>query len=188
MTASHSIGDWLSRFTRHPPSCGSKPVTTESVCTVAPRLLAQAIRPSRTSRALFETGNNFCASGSSASGICRSLSKKEIWSASGHVRRILRSERGDESVTKRDSSTRIGRTLHRPPPLMRIFFPPSRVRSRRVVSAPPAAKIAAMEPAAPAPITTTLRRGWEKEVMENDKRERPLPSSCEHEVNQAALS
>ena len=41
---------------------------------------------------------------------------------------------------------------------MRIFLPPSRVRSRSVVSAPaPAAKIAAIEPAAPAPMTTTRR-------------------------------
>jgi hypothetical protein len=69
-------------------------------------------------------------------------------------------------VTNRDSSTTIGSTLHRPPPLMRIFRPPSRVRSSSSVSAPAdAAKIAAMLPAAPAPMTTTrgmrllVRRG-----------------------------
>jgi hypothetical protein len=46
--------------------------------------------------------------------------------------------------------------LHRPPPLMRILRPPFFVRSRSNVSAPlEAAKIAAMVPAAPAPITTT---------------------------------
>src|SRR5688500_8925544 len=56
----------------------------------------------------------------------------------------------------RDSSRRAGRMLQRPPPLMRILRPPSRVRSRRVVGAPAeAAKIAAMTPAAPPPITTT---------------------------------
>ena len=65
---------------------------------------------------------------------------------------------GDESVTNRRSSTRAGRMLQRPPPLMRILRPPSRVRSSSRVSAPPtAAKIAAMVPAAPAPITATRR-------------------------------
>src|SRR5574337_2090268 len=53
--------------------------------------------------------------------------------------------------------------LHRPPPLMRILRPPSFVRSRSSVSAPlEAAKIAAMVPAAPAPMTTTrfIGDGW----------------------------
>jgi len=65
---------------------------------------------------------------------------------------------GDESVMKRYSSSRAGNTLQRPPPLMRIFRPPSRVRSMSVVSAPAfAAKIAAIVPAAPAPMTATRR-------------------------------
>ena len=37
---------------------------------------------------------------------------------------------GGESVTKRDSSSRAGRMLQRPPPLIRILRPPSAVRSR----------------------------------------------------------
>ncbi len=50
--------------------------------------------------------------------------------------------------------------LQRPPPLMRIFRPPSRVRSSSTVSAPAeAAKIAAIDPAAPAPMTAMRRRG-----------------------------
>jgi hypothetical protein len=87
-----------------------------------------------------------------------SRSKKATCSASGHARTILRSVLGDESVMKRVSSRRAGSTLHRPPPLMRILRPPSRVRSTSSVSAPAsAAKIAAIVPAAPAPITTTRR-------------------------------
>jgi imidazolonepropionase-like amidohydrolase len=59
---------------------------------------------------------------------------------------------------KEIGSIREGRTLHRPPPLIRILRPPSRVRSSRSTGAPArAAKIAAMHPAAPAPITTMGR-------------------------------
>src|ERR1019366_8373970 len=95
-------------------------------------------------------------SASSTSAMPASRSKNAICSASGHERTILRSVFAEESVTNRDSSSRAGRMLHRPPPLMRILRPPSFVRSSRIVSAPaPAAKIAAIVPAAPAPITTT---------------------------------
>ena len=121
---------------------------------------ASASRPSRTSRARFDAGNSLADSGSSTSGRPSSRSKNAICSASGHERRILRSVLGEESVTKRDSSTRVGRMLQRPPPLMRILRPPSRVRSSSSVSAPAAAaKIAAIEPAAPAPMTATRRVG-----------------------------
>ena len=83
----------------------------------------------------------------------------------GHERTILRTRCGGESLTNRDSSRRAGRMLHRPPPLIRILRPPSAVRSRRRVSAPAAAeKIAAMVPAAPAPMTTTRIRRSEAEV------------------------
>jgi hypothetical protein len=65
---------------------------------------------------------------------------------------------GEESVTNRLSSTRAGRMLQRPPPLMRILRPPSAVRSSSSVSAPAeAAKIAASVPAAPAPMMATRR-------------------------------
>ena len=98
---------------------------------------------------------------------------------SGHERSILRSGLGDESVTKRDSSTRVGRMLQRPPPLMRIFRPPSRVRSRSTVSAPaPAAKIAAIEPAAPAPMTTTRRRGIGAMYYSPTPMPRPTHACC----------
>jgi len=74
-----------------------------------------------------------------------------------HERSILRIVFTDESVTKRTSSTCVGKTLQRPPPLMRIFRPPSRVLSSSTTSAPArAAKMAAMEPAAPAPMTMTF--------------------------------
>ena len=68
---------------------------------------------------------------------------------------------GDESVTKRVRSADDGRMLQRPPPLMRIFRPPSCVRSRSITSVPgeraaadSAAKMAAIVPAAPAPMMT----------------------------------
>ena len=49
-----------------------------------------------------------------------------------------------------------GKTLHRAPPLMRIFFPVSLVRSYIVTRAPAeAAKYAAVSPAAPPPSTAT---------------------------------
>ena len=89
----------------------------------------------------------------------RSRSKNATCSASGHERTMLRRVCGDESVTNRDSSSCAGRMLQRPPPEMRIFRPPSSVRSRSRTSAPAdAAKIAAMVPAAPAPTTTTRGR------------------------------
>src|SRR5262245_15431186 len=65
-----------------------------------------------------------------------------------------------DSVTKRSGAIEEGRTLQRPPPLMRIFRPPSRVRSSTSTAVlPRAAKIAAMSPAAPAPTTTIIE--WE---------------------------
>jgi len=64
-----------------------------------------------------------------------------------------------ESVTNRSGASTEGRTLQRPPPLIRIFRPPSAVRSSSSVSAPwVAAKMAASVPAAPAPMTATRRR------------------------------
>ena len=75
--------------------------------------------------------------------------------ASGHERSIAGARWAGESVTKRSGSSAEGRTLQRPPPLMRILRPPSRVRSRRRTSPPrSAAAIAATRPAAPAPTTT----------------------------------
>ena len=63
-----------------------------------------------------------------------------------------------ESVTKRSGAIADGRMLQRPPPLMRIFRPPSAVRSISTTEAPAdAAAMAATSPAAPAPITATDR-------------------------------
>ena len=121
---------------------------------------ASASNPSRTSRARCEAGNVLSDSGSSTSGMPTSFSKNARCSASGHERTMRRNVFTDESVTNRVSSSCIGSTLQRPPPLTRILRPPSLVRSSRTVSAPPAAaKIAAMVPAAPAPMTTSRRRG-----------------------------
>jgi hypothetical protein len=127
---------------------------------------------------LFETGNSFNDAGSSASGMFKSFTKNAACSANGHERRIFARDLGDESVTNRVSSTCMGNTLHRPPPLMRIFRPPSRVRSSKIVSAPPlAAKIAAIDPAAPAPMITTFlgeRTGLE-DMLQSSPFERPVP-------------
>ena len=79
--------------------------------------------------------------------------------ARGHERTSLRRVWGDESVTKREGSSVAGRMLHRPPPLIRIFLPPSGVLSSRIVShSGEAAKMAAIVPAAPAPMTATRFR------------------------------
>ena len=76
---------------------------------------------------------------------------------------MLRKLLVDESVTNRVTSSSEGRMLQRPPPLIRIFLPPSTVRSSSSTSglgdrnaAASAAKIAAIVPAAPAP-TITIR-------------------------------
>src|SRR3954454_2367116 len=113
---------------------------------------------SRTSRELLETGNSFPVSASRASGMPTSSSKKRRCSGSGQELRILRSVLGEEPVTKRAGSAAEGRRLYRPPPLTRIFRPPSRVRSRSRTRRPrSAAKIAARSPAAPAPRMTVGR-------------------------------
>ncbi len=155
-TASACREAFPSRSIRQPRPEGANPVTLVFISRVAPRRAASASSPSRTSRARFEAGKSFADSGSSTSLRPTSSSKKAICSRRGQDRSILRIRAEEESVTKRDSSTRAGRMLHRPPPLMRIFRPPSAVRSRRSVCAPcDAAKIAAIVPAAPAPITAT---------------------------------
>ncbi len=136
------------------------PVTVVRARKRTPRRPASDSRPSRTSRARFEAGKSLALSVSSTSGIASSRSKKATCSASGQERSMLRRVACEESVTKRRSSTRAGRMLQRPPPLIRILRPPSAVRSISQVSAPAApAKIAAMVPAAPAPITATRRWG-----------------------------
>ena len=43
---------------------------------------------------------------------------------------------GEASVTKRSGAGMEGRMLHRPPPLMRIFRPPSAVPSIRTTGRP----------------------------------------------------
>ena len=105
------------------------PVTSVSVTMVTPLRRAWASSVSRTSRALCDFGNSFPDSVSSTSGNPSSRSKNAICSWSGHERTMRRSRCGDESVTKRDSSSRAGRMLQRPPPLIRILRPPSFVRS-----------------------------------------------------------
>jgi len=117
-----------------------------------------ATRASRTSRARFDRGKSLSVSGSSTSGMPRSSSKNCRCPESGQESRIFFMEWGEEAVTKREGCSVPGSTLHLPPPLIRIFLPPSFVRSNRSTSAPcREAKIAAMRPAAPAPITTM---GW----------------------------
>ena len=133
------------------------PVTVLSGMNCAPLRRASASRPSRTSRALFEAGNSLPDSASSTSARPSSCSKNARCSASGQERTMLRRVAGEESVTKRFSSRRAGRILQRPPPLMRIFRPPSRVLSSSSVVAPArAANTAAIIPAAPPPITATV--------------------------------
>ena len=117
--------------------------------------VANASSPSRTSRALFERGKSFwiplrapAATGVVLEEAICSPAATSAASCAARRRRV-----GDE----RDRAPAcMGSTLQRPPPLMRIFRPPSRVRSSEVARAPAAAaNTAATNPAAPAPITAT---------------------------------
>ncbi len=86
----------------------------------------------------------------------RSCSKNRCCPTSGHAPSRLRTSDGADSLTKRPGAAVDGSTLQRPPPLMRILRPPSAVRSRSVTAAPASrALMAAISPAAPAPITIT---------------------------------
>jgi hypothetical protein len=105
---------------------------------------------------LFVTGKSLPVSCSRARRRPSSSSKKRRCSSSGQERSSFFIEFGDDAVTKRSGRATEGSTLQRPPPLIRIFRPPSSVRSSSVTFAPPrAAWIAAIRPAAPAPTTTT---------------------------------
>jgi len=156
-----------------PSASGERPVTKDSKRISTPQCSASALNPSRTSWDRFETGKSFPVSSSRRSGMPRVSSKNRRCSPSGQLSRSFLSVFGEEAVTKRAGVSWEGSTLQRPPPLMRIFRPPSRVRSsKRTREAPRAdsreprgppvsgraAKIAARKPAAPAPITTTGRR------------------------------
>ena len=83
-----------------------------------------------------------------------SRSKNSRCATRGHARSIPRRRWAGESVTNRSGSSAPGRMLHRPPPLIRILRPPSRVRSMTMTEDRSAANIAAINPAAPAPATT----------------------------------
>src|SRR5262245_18792565 len=121
-----------------------------------PRRAASESSASRTSRARFEAGKSLPVSGSRTRRTPSSSSKKRRCSGSGQQARIFLKLWGEEALTKRVGSAREGRMLQRPPPLIRIFFPPSRVLSSSSTRAPArAANKEAIRPAAPAP--TTIR-------------------------------
>ncbi len=130
MTASPSSGS-PSYALDDPASAGSPNTSHERIGDDASRPLRRACASSvsRTSRARCDFGKSLPDSASSTSGNRSSCSKNAICSWSGHERTMRRSRCGDESVTKRDSSSRAGRMLQRPPPLIRILRPPSFVRS-----------------------------------------------------------
>ena len=158
MTAAASSASPPSTCTRQASPARVTSVTFESNRTSAPRRRASETSPSRTSRARFVAGKSFPVSGSSTSVRPSSSSKKRRCPSSGQLRRMFRIVAGEEAVTYRDGSSSDGRMLHRPPPLMRIFRPPSFVRSSSTTRRPrPAAKIAASNPAAPAPTITIGR-------------------------------
>ena len=119
-----------------------------------PRRRARASSASRTSRARLEAGKSLPG--------LRLLGERDAELAL-EERDLLAQRPGAEHSLQRvgrgvgDEARLVGaatgRTLHRPPPLIRILRPPSGVRSRRSVSASAdAAKIAAIVPAAPAPM------------------------------------
>ena len=143
------------RTSQRSPSRAS-PLTRSPSRTIAPRRLTAASSASRTSFAWFEAGKSLPLSSSSRSGIPRSSSKKRRTLANGQARRIFARVWGEPSVMKSPGSACDGKTLHRPPPLIRIFLPGrSPPSSKSTGRAPPAAQSAAIRPAAPAPTITT---------------------------------
>ena len=83
-----------------------------------------------------------------------------------HDARTFFSSLGVLSVTKSAAEPATGRTLHLAPPLMRIFFPASDVRSYTVTRAPSfAAKYAAVRPAAPPPRTATSGGSFDADAI-----------------------
>ncbi len=142
--------------THHPPAgWGSTAPTGVEERNCTPRRRASSTSRSLTSRARFPSGKSFPVSGSSTRWSPSTSWKNCRCRSRGHDSRIFFSVLEDDAVTKSRGSSTEGRTLHRPPPEMRIFRPPSGVRSRRRTgAAPPAAWMAAINPAAPAPTTT----------------------------------
>lgn len=136
------------------PARLSNPSSRVSKRISTPASRAHVTRVSRTSRARSDTGKYLPVSLSSFRGIPRSCSKNARCWVSGHDRSNRRTRTGD-SETNRSGSRARGRILQRPPPLMRIFRPPSAVRSTSTTRRPClAATIDATSPAAPAPATT----------------------------------
>jgi hypothetical protein len=91
-------------------------VTIVSKRSCTPLRRASDSSPSRTSRALCDAGKSFADSTSSSSRMPTSCSKNATCAASGQLRTILRNVFGEESVTKRDSSTREPGQHVAPPP------------------------------------------------------------------------
>ena len=111
---------------------------------------------SLTSRELLLFGKYLFVTCSTPSSRPRSSSSHARHRSTLHDARTFFIRRGGLSVTKSSTRAATGRTLHRAPPLIRIFFPHSRVRSYTRTDAPRfAAKYAAVSPAAPPPSTAT---------------------------------
>ena len=164
----------------HCPLSGRSPTTDASNQMFAPASRIRATKMSLTSLALLLAGKSFPVSGSSSRRIPSSCSKKARCSWSGQDRKILRKVLGDESVTYSRGWAVPGRMLQRPPPLMRIFLPPSEVRSMRMTLAPALAAVtAARRPAAPAPITATILLRLVEDIHEAGVQGVDMPS-CLH--------
>ena len=131
-------------------------MTLVSNCIRTPRARANADERHRARRARGSTAETTCPSpASSASGMPRSsLEERALLVRAATTAACRASGAPATSVTNRSGSSTEGRTLQRPPPLIRILRPPSAVRSiSSDIGVVRRRKIAATRPAAPAPIT-----------------------------------
>ena len=116
---------------------------------------ASRSRASSTVRARLVSGKSLPSSSSCSA--TPSSSKKSAARGAGNARSTCRTNRGDPPQKSCSVTVRLV-TLHREPPLTRIFAPMWAAPSRhtiRIAGAARAAKIAVASPAAPAPTTTT---------------------------------
>mmetsp|Transcript_22360 Transcript_22360/g.36067 ORF Transcript_22360/g.36067 Transcript_22360/m.36067 type:complete len:238 (-) Transcript_22360:126-839(-) len=139
-----------------PLSIGRRLSTLVSYRISTPTRRHACISLSRTSRELLLNGKYLFVTCSMPSSNCTSCSSHSRHRATVQEASTAFTSLGLLSVTKSWAVADTGRTLHRAPPLMRIFFPVSLVRSYIVTRAPVvAAKYAAVSPAAPPPSTAT---------------------------------
>ena len=141
-TETRSSGQSLMRSDHASPSAPSS-LTRRRPSTEAPYLMStpsrrQASRSlSRTSRELLLRGKYLLVTCSMPSSNPMSFSSHSLHLSTFQLAMMFFSFRGVDSVTKSSTLAETGRTLQRAPPLIRIFFPASLVRSYTITRLAP---------------------------------------------------